>query len=79
MRKHKTIRNTVKKDHSKNTQYATLSTFDRVARAMGSITEKVASHYLKKEGFTCEKFVLFEAKLGTSLEIPSSAQKGLEF
>ena len=32
---------------------------------MGSITEKVASHYLKKEGFACEKFVLFEAKLGT--------------
>lgn len=25
----------------------------------GSITEKVASHYLKKEGFRCEKFVNF--------------------
>lgn len=34
-------------------------------RYKGSITEKVASHYLKKNGFYCEKFDLFEAKLGS--------------
>lgn len=33
-------------------------------RYEGSITEKVASYYLKKEGFVCEKFVLFTNKLG---------------
>jgi len=30
-----------------------------INRFKGSITEKVASHYLKKEGFRCEKFVNF--------------------
>jgi len=34
-------------------------------RYKGSITEEVASHYLKKKGFICEKFVLFLNKLGS--------------
>ncbi len=33
-------------------------------RYKGSITEKVASHYLKKEGFVCENFTFFCSKLG---------------
>lgn len=34
-------------------------------RYKGSITEKVASHHLKKEGFKCEKFIIFKIQLGT--------------
>jgi hypothetical protein len=34
-------------------------------RYKGSITEKVASHYLRKEGFVCEEFVLFVHRLGS--------------
>ena len=46
-------------------------------RFEGSLTEKVASHYLKKEGFVCEKFVLFMNKLG-SVKYEQRKNKELE-